>query len=170
MRRTPIQVNRMPTAIRSQVCGSSTSCLTRRGMRQAQGPGLSFPGLRPPSIPVSSWPRTASSRKRSPTSGGMRRSQRLPAQRRHRRAAVRGRTGRRGRRGAARARRHSPPDQRVHPAAPKARRPAFGRPGHSHPARDSGPAARRGGPVQPGDSRPPSGHRGDGEDARQPGA
>ena len=40
----------------------------------------------------------------------------------------------------------------------------------THPARDSGPAARRGGPVQPGDSRPPSGHRGDGENARQPGA
>ena len=66
----------MPTAIPSQVCNSSTSCSTRPGMRQAQAPGSSFPGPRPPSIPVSSWPPTASSRKRSPTPGGTRRAPR----------------------------------------------------------------------------------------------
>jgi hypothetical protein len=60
----------------SRVCGSSTSCSTRPGMRQAQAPGSSFPGHRPPSIPVSSWPPTASSRKRSPTPGGTRRAPR----------------------------------------------------------------------------------------------
>ena len=70
------QAKPMPTAIPSQVCSSSTSCSTRPGMRQAQAPGSSFPGPRPPSIPVSSWPPTASSRKRSPTPGGTRRAPR----------------------------------------------------------------------------------------------
>ena len=98
----------------------------------------------------------------------MRRGQRLPAQGRHRRAAVRRRAGHRGGRGPARACRHPPPDQRVHPPASQARGPGRGGAGYPHPARDAGPAPRRGGPVQPGDSRPPGCHRGDGQNAREP--
>ena len=49
-----------------------------------------------------------------------RRRQRLPAQGRHRRAALRRGAGRRRRRRAARPDRHPPPDRRVRPAAPQA--------------------------------------------------
>ena len=54
---------------------------------------------------------------------------------------------------------------RLRPAAT----PALARAHRSHPARDAGPQARGRGPVQPGDSRPASRHRGDREDAREPG-
>ena len=53
-----------------------------------------------------------------------RRSQRLPAQGRHRRAALRRRARHRRRRGAARPGRHPPPHQRVRPASAQNRTPA----------------------------------------------
>ncbi len=64
------------TGVPSRASSSSTSCSTRPGRPGARACGSSCPGRRPPSTPGSSWLPTASSRKASPTPGGMRRAPR----------------------------------------------------------------------------------------------
>ena len=53
---------------------------------------------------------------------------------------------------------------------PQHSRPVRGRTRHAHAARNPGAPPDRRGPIQPGDRSPAGGHRGDSEDACQPGA